>query len=589
MIIPTAFKVPSSKTSFGGLRTGSQDDSIVLINRKHIFSLFFSCLFFLLIPSFASAQVITIDAQFDDWSGIPVQTDPSGDASNLDFTSFSVTNDDEYLFLRFETAEEFGLINPGYTNSQVHIFIDTDNDGTTGWQGGGMGSELKILCGDKGIEFDYPQVGAYNGSLYDVGFQSAPTVTGSQFEIAISRSAKPDGNNNLFQGNTIRLYFYSTGNDFMPNSGSFFSYSFDTGPHPVYSPIDLDKKDPKHLRILAYNVERGGLGNAFRLPYFERMVKALDPDLIGFTEVQSSPQDVKSLMDAWIPINGGWHTAANGDNMIASRYPITFSGEVYPGDTRSNGALINLPDAAFLSDLLFITAHPSCCANDAARQDQIDKIAAFVLDAKSPGGSVTVPNETPIAIVGDFNLVGWRQQLKTLLFGEIQDVNTYGPGGRLDWDGSVMEDASCLHTETPLNYTWWNPNSAFSPGRLDYIFYSGSVMEEMNSYTLDTYEMPAATLTQHGLTRNDTEAASDHLPLVADFKLESALGIEELDLGFSIYPNPVEDMLVIESSVNLWEKGQIIDAFGRTVLHFEMKGQKAEVAVGDLAKWILFC
>ncbi len=539
-------------------------------------------LFLLLSGSFSFAQLITIDAKYDDWQGIPIQTDPSGDASNLDLLEFSVTNDAEYLFLRVKTAEEFGLMNPPYTNSQLHLFLDTDHDAATGDQSGNLGAELKVIFGDKGIQFHYPQAGAYSGSLYDIGMRAGPTVTGNEFEIAIRRDAKPDGQNSLFRSDSLRLYFYSTGNDFMPNSGSFFTYTFENGPFPSYSPIELTKDDSKYIRLFSYNVERGGLIDQSRDESFERILQATGPDLVGFTETQGTAPEIKKLMDVWLPTGGGWHTASNGGNMIASRFPLTFSGAVYPGDSRAVAGLIDLPDGLYAKDLLFIAAHPSCCANDAARQEQIDKIVNYILDAQSPGGRVNVPPQTPIAIVGDFNLVGWRQQLQTLLQGDIQNTGTYGPGGPMDWDGSEMEDASCLHTETPMFFTWRSPTSPFGPGKLDYIFYSGSVMELKKSYTLDTDEMHPANLAQWGLNKSDTDIASDHLPLVADVMLEEALAIDKPVQALDIFPNPASHSVYIQHFHSFPATGNIVDIHGKMVMQFDMKNAGRSLDISTL-------
>jgi endonuclease/exonuclease/phosphatase family metal-dependent hydrolase len=537
----------------------------------------------LFIPIYSFAQVITIDAKFDDWSNIPVQTDPTGDATNLDLLEFSVTNDADYLYLRIKTAEEFGLLNPPYTNSQVHLYIDTDNNPATGRSGNALGSEVRVLFGDKSIDFDYPQVGAYSGSLYDVGFLGGPTVTGTEFEIAIRRNAKPDGGNDLFRSDTVNLHFWSSGGDFMPDVNTSFNYTFDAGPFPTYPGIDIIKSDPQHLRIMAYNVLRGGLIDPIRGDSHERIVNAIEPQIIGFTEAYGSASDVKKLLDVWHPISGGWYTDLIRTNLIASQFPILFTEAVYPGDNRAIAAFIDLPDNTYATDILVITAHPTCCSNDVDRQDQIDRIASYILDAKSPGGRVNIPPNSPIAIIGDFNLVGWRQQLETIVKGDIVNTGTYGPGSPLDWDGSDMEDASCLHTHRPAFFTWRSPTSIFGPGKLDYIFYSGSEMEEMKSFTLDTDEMPAATLTQFGLNRNDTDIASDHLPLVADFKLEKATAIDDPLADLRIYPNPAGDLLHIQNGSLFPTTGEIHDLNGKLLVRFEVSDSRYLLDISALS------
>ena len=62
---------------------------------------------------------------------------------------------------------------------------------------------------------------------------------------------------------------------------------------------------------------------------------------------------------------------------------------------------------------------------------------AFIEAAKEPGGVLTLPAETPLVIVGDFNLVGDPQQLETLITGAIINDRLFGKGAAPDWDGTT--------------------------------------------------------------------------------------------------------------------------------------------------------
>ena len=92
--------------------------------------------------------------------------------------------------------------------------------------------------------------------------------------------------------------------------------------------------------------------------------------------------------------------------------------------------LIDVPDTLG-GDVFFINSHLSCCGNDAARQDQVDEMMAWIVQNE---GNLTV--NTPIVYAGDLNLVGYAQQLETLLEGDIVQTQTYGQGGMPDWDGT---------------------------------------------------------------------------------------------------------------------------------------------------------
>ncbi len=79
-----------------------------------------------------------------------------------------------------------------------------------------------------------------------------------------------------------------------------------------------------------------------------------------------------------------------------------------------------------------------------------------------------------------------------------------------------------------MSFTWYDENNPFSPGRLDYIVYSGSVMELVNSYSLFTLGLSQNELGEHALESRDAVNASDHLPLVADFKFRDITGIDDI-------------------------------------------------------------
>ncbi len=136
-----------------------------------------------------------------------------------------------------------------------------------------------------------------------------------------------------------------------------------------------------------------------------------------------------------------------------------------------------------------------------------------------PGGATNaIADDTPILIAGDLNLVGDRQPLETLLTGEIVH-RELGDSTAPDWDGSPLADLQPLHTDLPMVFTWFRESrGAYSPGRLDFIVYSDSVLRATRGYVLFTQAMSDPSLAANGLERRDT-CVSDHLPVVGDFVL----------------------------------------------------------------------
>ena len=181
---------------------------------------------------------------------------------------------------------------------------------------------------------------------------------------------------------------------------------------------------------------------------------------------------------------------------------------------------------------------------------EVDAFISFILDAKTPGGEIDLPENTPFVLMGDLNLVGLSQQLKTLLYGDIQNTTTFGQGAPPDWDDSDLADLISRQTDKRMAYTWRNDYGSFPPGRLDYMIYSNSVMEVAKALTIQTEVMPTERLELYGLEEFDTRTSSDHFPKVADFVLETSLSNETVygpNFKIEIYPNPTSDFLFIKS------------------------------------------
>ena len=251
-----------------------------------------------------------------------------------------------------------------------------------------------------------------------------------------------------------------------------------------------------------------------------------------------------------LPSSAGeaWYYGDTGtDNLIVSRYPIINQQTV-----EGNSAyLLEMGD-----DYLFtIVAHPPCCSNEEGRQWEIDAFMGFLRDSKS-GSEFNIPEKTPIIIMGDMNLVGLNRQQTTLTTGDIFYENDHGPDFDPDWDGSALDDAKPYNPGLPTSFTWYSPNSSYGAGRLDYVVYSGSVLEVLNSFSLHTPTLDQDSLTVYGLEHQDTIDASDHIPVVVDFKLKTGTSSsnpmdkpQHFYLGQN-YPNPFNPSTTIPFSLD---------------------------------------
>jgi endonuclease/exonuclease/phosphatase family metal-dependent hydrolase len=492
--------------------------------------------------SFSQSLPIFLDGKTEDWN-IPLPTciDDTTDGNKFDFRYFSVTNDEEFLFIRLYLTPEMKLVE----NNAISLYIDGDNNLATGFTANGIGAELRLDLGMRSGQF-------YKGGITNIGFpdiqyRSLPTVTDTTYEIAIGRNVMPNGPDLLFTSPTIKIFFRDndTNGDWMPNNGEVFEYSFDETPTPPVELIDLNKENPNYLRVMNYNVLFDGLTDPTRQQYFTRILQAVQPDIIGFNELwNSTASQVQTLLDNILPIqNGGsWHTVKlDNGNVTASKYPIVQSWLVLSG-SRITASLIDLPEE-FEKNIMVINAHYRCCDADLIRQQEADATVAFILDAKSPGGRIVLPENTPFVLIGDLNLVGFRQQLTTLVRGEIVNTQLFGNGAAPDWDESDLEDNIAQQTDKRTAYTWRNDNESWPPGRLDFQIYSNSVMNMKKAFVIQTEVMSPARLAQFGLQQFDTRNASDHLPKVTDFSINISTDVTDIHnpVDFSLeqnYPNP---------------------------------------------------
>src|SRR5690606_14198881 len=143
------------------------------------------------------------------------------------------------------------------------------------------------------------------------------------------------------------------------------------------------------------------------------------------------------------------------------------------------------------------------------------------------------------------------------------------------------------NTDWPFAFTWNNPGSSFAPGKLDFIIYSGSVMEKTNAFVLNTAHLSQNLLAQNGLNGTEVSNASDHAPVVADFNILKISGNSDLSADSSplIYPNPASDFIFLETE-NLKDKNdlsfQILSQDGRVLSAGLMSTGSAKINIEDL-------
>ncbi len=471
----------------------------------------------------AESAPIFLDGTFGDWSGAVELADPAGDGvSGVDLREVDIANDGECLFIRFETTTEVGL----QEANNLVLYLDTDMNAATGTPVNGIGAELRWQFGARTGTF-YRPAGSVSVFQDDLRYRSLPSITSPEFEISLGRNVRPDGVNLLFTGNSIRVQIRHevTNGDQAPNASQTLTYAFDATAVTPPAPLALARQNAADVRIVTWNVlsleNDGGGWNAGATPSADRVFSAIDPDIVCFQEIyDNTAAATAALMETFLPSGVGeaWYARKNFDVIVVSRFPVLGTWNLNGSASDTNLAVLLDTQAVLGRTLLLISAHMFCCTNNAGRQAEADRIAAFFADAKNPGGSITVPTGTAFVVTGDLNLVGFSQQLRTLLNGDIVDNATFGPDTAPDWDATSLADVISRHTEKRFAYTWRSDTSSFAPGRLDFLIYNDSVLEAGNHFILYTPEMSAAERTLYGLQAQDVTTVSDHLPHVGDFR-----------------------------------------------------------------------
>jgi hypothetical protein len=168
---------------------------------------------------------ITVDGSTSDWAGVPVLATAPVTNSAVSFASLSAANDNDYLYLRF-TLHAAGA---PFSDSNTHIFIDTDNNGATGYHPSGlsMGSEMLI---ESGTGYD-ERNGTFNaGAISGLDWVLGPSGSATNFELRISRQAQYAGGAPVFTNSTIRILLQDNRGSVLIPQGVPYTFA-DGGPY----------------------------------------------------------------------------------------------------------------------------------------------------------------------------------------------------------------------------------------------------------------------------------------------------------------------------------------------------------------------
>lgn len=465
---------------------------------------------------------ILLDGEFGEWGDVsPDASDPVGDApaAAIDLQRLWIADDGHALYLRLEVGRETIWQNAvgADAGNDVRLYLDTDNSTATGIALDGVaGIDLEIRPSARRV-YRHAATSLYV-TLNRGGVDLRPTCSSDTFEIRIAYT-RPEETTPQIPGPTVRLFVKDNeagGADRLPDAGTV-SYSLSAAVVPTPVPIPLDRVNASDIRILSTNVHNDT--PATEPEPFQRILAALQPDIVNYQEIYNwSATESRDFVAAALPLPEGesWYAVQVADCATISRFPIL----EYSAVDGNLVCLIDLPDGPGpepLPNLVVFNCHTPCCSNESGRDAEHDRIAATWRDLLAGAGPFSIGPNDAVAMVGDFNMVGYRRQLAVLLDGDIIDNETNGPDFSPGRARGSLVSAPLRHTHARSNFTWWSDlSSSFTPGKLDYTIFSDDVAALRQNFVLHTPEIPADVLAAHGLLSTDSEAA-DHLPMVADF------------------------------------------------------------------------
>ncbi|MFQ5350149.1 MAG: endonuclease/exonuclease/phosphatase family protein, partial [Thermoanaerobaculia bacterium] len=398
--------------------------------------------------------------------------------------------------------------------SNVRLLLDWDGSADTGLPMAGLGVDLESRLGERQL-FEYDPAGGRLARSPGTGKVTAlPTHSAEAFEIRVALPPALRPNKKSGAGGAVRFFLVDEqqGGDRLPDSGSV-SYQLSGTPVGPVEPIELERRKPENLRLLSLNMADTSI--AAHPERYRRLLRALKPDILSFQEVRDwSVEQLRAFVAQLFP-GRTWHAQGVADCVTVSPYPIVGSAAV------DQNLLVHIDLPAWMGrrDLVLFNVHLPCCSNDADRDRESDNIAAAWRDLLAGQGPfpIDAANDA-VVVLGDFNFVGFRRQLRAIRRGIFID-STLGPNFAPGRANGSLSIARARRTHANTVTTWRRNGSAFAPGRLDFVFFGRDALRQVKSYSLDTTEMDNRFRRSHNLRHGDSVRISDHLPLIADFEL----------------------------------------------------------------------
>jgi hypothetical protein len=159
--------------------------------------------------------------------------------------------------------------------------------------------------------------------------------------------------------------------------------------------------------------------------------------------------------------------------------------------------------------LLAVSVDLECCGRPGSFEDDLRIVEAHRVK-RAVADAIRRIQPDGVLIVGDFNLIGTRTPRDILVDG-------------LDRDASSLVVAPLLQLDGRTAITWRDPTQPpggpiFTPSQMDFGLYSDSSLVLVGGFAFDVADLAPRWRDAHGLQADDSLGASDHLPIVLDFR-----------------------------------------------------------------------
>ena len=433
--------------------------------------LFFTLLCTLLLTATSLDAQIILDGYLDDWKPEHlVATDPSGDASGkFDLTSISAQVFGGRVFLRFDTGAELNLQSgkPEDGNLLLKIILPRNRELAIDFRG--RSAVLTAEGGASTIPWD------------ELDFVALPTFATRDFEMQFD--LKQFG---LGSGDELSLNFEGSDSLASPIKLQVNSESL-----PPLERLPTNKPESA-IRVASVNTLHSGLADPKRGPTVCSMLSFADADIYCFNEEGDASAFRQAVTAWWASVDNNQPTIIHkGSNAIVTSHPAK---ELMTDMARVAVALV---EPVGETPVVVFSVHFKCCGYAGSDEDQLRctqaaEVAAVIKRIRS-GDFGEVAKTARLVVLGDYNLVGSRQPLETILEAGTKEVTLR----------SVVDGSTATWRGVTKKETFW-------PGRLDYVAVAPAAGKASG------FLVRAAEIGKLTGAENSDPLATDHAMLVVD-------------------------------------------------------------------------